>query len=96
MAKRKTNQPQAKPMTEETKVEEIKEEQASLEIKEVEGVSICNNSAAPITLIANRDRGGKVTILPTQTVAVTGEFMAAIEANEAAMTFFNPKQLVKA
>lgn len=61
----------------------------------ITGVTIRNTTAAPITLIANRQPGGRVTILPTATEVVTGKFMKEIEANKAAMTFFTTGELVR-
>ncbi len=61
----------------------------------ITGVTIRNTTAAPITLIANRQPGGRVTILPTKTEVVTGKFMKEIEANKGAMTFFTTGELVR-
>lgn len=57
-------------------------------------VSIRNNSSRPITLYATR--ADKVTILPTETVTISAEIAAKIQANDAAMSFFSSGDLVEA
>lgn len=67
-----------------TKQEEQKKDSGLVVIK--------NESARPITLIVSQD--DKATVLPGQETEVSKEFMEAIKKNKAAMTFFNPKELV--
>lgn len=57
------------------------------------GVSVKNTSQRPITLIV--DKNTRETILPTETKELDKDFMAAIEKNAGAMTFFESGDLVK-
>ena len=81
-------------MTEQNTVETTVEEKAKPGRKPAK-VKYHNNSARPITLIANTKSGGRVTILPTQTVEVDKAFDAEIKKNAAAMTFFETGDLTE-